>query len=194
MALRLQFSGDGSGAFERSVIEGILDPIKEAAEGAMREAADLIRQRGRQNIASAGFSQRWQEGFGVAMREPRGDEAFAISLQVFHRIGFASIFEGGGVIHGRPLLWLPIEANLPPRARGRRWTPRAYAREVGPLASVRGARRPLLVGRPRGRDKAVPVFFGVPSVTIPDKFDINEIVEDVMSDFERLYDKHLKID
>ena len=166
--------------------------IKEAVEGAANEAASLIRSKGRANIASAGFSQRWQEGFGVNVTASgSGDAGFEVALQVFHRIGYAAVFEGGATIHGRPLLWLPIEANLPPLQGRTRWTPRRYVRLVGPLASGQGRRVPLLFGRPPRRERAIPLFFGVPSVTIPDKFDLNEIIEDVMSDFESLYNKHL---
>lgn len=193
MGLKLQFSGDGAGAYERALMATATE-IKEAVQGAANEAASLIRSKGRQNIAAAGFSARWQEGFGVKVTASgSGETGFEIVLQVFHRIGYAAVFEGGATIHGRPLLWLPIEANLPPPPAKQRWTPRRYVRLVGPLASARGA-RPILVGRPPRRERAVPLFFGVPSVTIPDKFDLNEVVAEVMDDFESLYNKHLKAD
>lgn len=186
MALKLQTSGDSG----REIALGFIEPIKEALDGAMNEAAALIRDRGRRNIAAAGFSPRWQEGFGVVKR----GEGEKSELSIFHRIGYAAVFESQTVIRGRPLLWIPIEDNLPPPPPRRSWSPRLYARTVGPLASVRGGRRPLLVGRPRGRTRAVPLFFGVESITIPDKWDLNEVIDGVMDEFERLYDKHLKVD
>jgi hypothetical protein len=194
MGLKLQFSGDGAGAYERALM-ATASEIKGAVEAAAAEAASMIRSKGRANIASAGFSSRWQEGFGVNVTASGSGEAgFEVVLQVFHRIGYAAVFEGGATIHGRPLLWLPIEANLPPPPGRQRWTPRRYARLVGPLASVQGRRLPLLFGRPPRRERAIPLFFGVPSVTIPDKFDLNEVIQEVMDDFESLYNKHLKAD
>lgn len=186
MPLSLAYSSREGDA--QRLLEGFLQPIVAAVSGAMREAGDLIRKRGRDNIRGAGFgSRRWVEGLQVQVTP--GD-SFDASLRVFHRIGFAGIFEEGGTISGRPLLWLPIDANLP--GGRQRWTPQRYVRQIGPLYSARAAKRPILLGKPPGMPRAVPVFFGVRSVEIRKRFDIAGIVEDVANDFEQLYSKHLK--
>lgn len=166
--------------------EDLRQPVALALVNAMRRAGELIQSRGRANISSAGFSKRFVQGFNAVLDRPRAGEA--IGLRVFHRIGYAGIFEHGGRIVGKPLLWLPIEANLP---RDRRWTPRRFVRSVGPLASARG--RPLLVGRPPGFKRPVPVFVGVRSVELRKRFNINAIVDNVMGDFESLYESSLRI-
>ena len=186
MPLTLSYSSR-EGEVQRS-LEELQQPIASALAGAMKEAGDLIRKRGRDNIRGAGFgSRRWVEGFQV---EVTPADSFDASLRVFHRIGFAGIFEEGGTITGKPLLWLPIDRNLPDKRS--RWTPRQYVRQVGPLYSARAAKRPILVGKPPGKSRAVPVFFGVRSVEIQKRFNISGIVEDVANDFEQLYAKHLK--
>jgi hypothetical protein len=171
-------------------LETLQELSGETLTATMREAGALILKRGRDHIRAAGFaSRRMIQGLQVEV-EPKTGDSLTPSLRVFHRVGFAGIFEEGGTIQGRPLLWLPIEANLP---RGRqRWSPRRFIRLIGPLRSVRGARRPILVGIPPGRSRAVPVFFGVSSVTIPDRWDIAGIVDNVVDEFERLLEKNMK--
>jgi hypothetical protein len=187
MPLTLSYSSH-EGEVRRS-LEELQHPIASALAAAMKEAGDLIRKRGRDNIRQSGLgSRRWIEGLQVQVTPA---DSFDASLRVFHRIGFAGIFEEGGTITGKPLLWLPINANLPDR-RGRRWTPRQYVRQVGPLYSARAAKRPILVGKPPGKSRAVPVFFGVRSVEIQKRFNIAGIVEDVANDFEQIYAKHLR--
>lgn len=186
MALGIVYSSrDGE---VRRALQGLAEPVNAALVAAMREAGDLIQKRGRGNIRSAGFtSRRWTEGLQVQVT-PR--DGFNASLRVFHRVGFAGIFEEGGTIRGKPLLWVPIERNLPAARSG--WTPRRFVRLVGPLRSARSSSRPLLVGKPPGFARPVPVFAGVSSITIRKRFDIAGIVEQVGDQFEALYEKNLR--
>ena len=109
----------------------------------------------------------------------------------------------GGSIRGKPTLWLPLDTT--PKKVGRyRMTPERYRQEIGPLALVKHpGRKPLLFGKmevsarqaqsgalgkvtlPKLRKgaaksgivRAVPLFVGVDSVKIRDRFSINEIVD-----------------
>lgn len=189
MALQLSYRGP-EGEIKRVVLQEMAKPVETALAGALREAADLIQKRGRDNIRSAGFtSRRWVNGFNARVEVRRDAGVARSTINVFHRVGFAGIFEEGGTIVGKPFLYVPVQRNLPP---GENWTPRRFVRTVGPLASVRGARRPILVGKPPGFDRAVPVFVGVRSVNIRKRFNILAVVDRVMSEFEKLYKDHLE--
>jgi hypothetical protein len=85
----------------------------------------------------------------------------------------ASIFETGGTINGNPLLWLPISGT---DAEGIQAS--NYGDQLFSVNRVAGG-VPLLFSV---KDRA-PKYFGVPSVTIPKKFHIAEIVVGVMQEF-----------
>ncbi len=95
-------------------------------------------------------------------------------------------------------------------------TPALYVRSIGPLITIRRpGLPPLLAGkiatnrrgqankskvtlsalRRSGQAKATrlqPLFVGVPQVTIPDKFDIEEIAEKLAGRLSELYFKNLR--
>src|SRR6185436_14550248 len=79
--------------------------INEAKSGAVQDAAHQAVKEGRANIASAGFTSRWQQALTSRFYANEGKDPAAL---IFHRIPFAGVFERGITISGRPLLWLPI--------------------------------------------------------------------------------------
>ena len=85
-------------------------------------------------------------------------------ISMSHDIAYADIFETGGTISGSPLLWLPIGDGP---AGGEK------------LVSAKGASKPLMLSI---NDKS-PKLFGTASVTIPKKWDLNGVVQNVMSNF-----------
>jgi hypothetical protein len=195
MTLQLTFTAL-SGQLGRQLRE-VEKPIAEAATKAIRLAGNAARDEGRKEIASAGFSRRWQTALRVAF-EPKRGNSINCSARLRHSIGYATIFETGGTIQGSPLLWVPLrDAPLPKSSRGSRMTPSQFAKQIGPLASVNvPGTPPLLVAKAdrgkRGRSKVtlgalrrggkgqgniqtVPVFVGVRSVTIRDRWDLREI-------------------
>lgn len=93
----------------------------------------------------------------------------------------ADIFETGGTIHGHPLLWIPISGTD------------AVGIEAGDyggkLFSVnrKAGGPPLLFSV---KDHA-PKYFGVPSVTIPKKFHIEDVQARVMGDLKEIFDNAL---
>lgn len=118
-------------------------------EGAVRASAkDLardIQMQGRAEIARARLSKRWERGFRtwVFPRTPNG--SLDVTVRGRHRIGYANIFERGGTIRGRPLLWIPLSST--PKINGRPATAGAFVRAVGPLHTIRRpGKPPLLAG------------------------------------------------
>lgn len=182
--------------------------IAAAATAAVREAGDVAQREGRANISSSGFSARWQTGWRADMLSPKPGQEPTIDAAVLlhHRIGIASVFESGAKIQGKPLLWLPIEANLPPG----RWTPRKYVQRMGPLKSINvPGRKPMLVrAKPLRRDaaskrrleraglstseKSVPLFVGVDAVSIRKRFRLIDITKRAASRLSEFYSKNLK--
>jgi hypothetical protein len=171
-----------------------------AATAAITQVAGEAKILGRANIAAAGFSSKWQNALRSEVFPKSGVSLNAAAI-IFHKIPYSGIFDTGGTIHGQPLLWLPIEANLPARSGLRAWTPAAYAKQFGPLVSVNvPGRRPLLFARVmtrrrRGvglREKPKPLFVGIDSVTIGKKFNITQIVRDAAARLPEIYAAKLK--
>lgn len=179
-----------------------------AATAAVKQAGDQAQQEGRQNIGGAGnFPAPWVTGWRADMLAPKGSAAPTIdaAVLVHHRIGLASVFETGAKIAGQPLLWLPIEKNLPPG----KWTPKKYIKLVGLLRSVNlPGRSPMLVSvRPKrdaasirrlqrlGRttpDGGVPVFVGIDAVTLRKRFNLVAITKKAAARVSEFYFKNLK--
>ncbi len=132
------------GEFAQAIAD-IKKPIAKAATAAMKDTAELAKKGGRASIARAGFSSKWQNALRADVY-PAGKASMSPAAVIRHKIDYAGIFEEGATISGNPLLWLPIEANLPLQSGGRRWTPKAAAAVLGPLRFVKTASgRPLLV-------------------------------------------------
>jgi hypothetical protein len=92
-----------------------------------------------------------------------------------------NIFEDGGVVHGNPLLWLPLSGT---DAEGIR-----AADYPGGLFSVnRKAGGPPLLFSVADR---APKYFGIESVTIPKKFHLAEIQTSVMASFQKIFEDAL---
>jgi Family of unknown function (DUF6441) len=159
-------------------------PVATAAVAALRETAANAVQEGRSNIAGAGkFGPKWQQG--LQYRTEGATDAGEPSLQakaiIFHKIGYAGVFEHGATIAGKPLLWIPTTEGGPPASRsGKKLT----------SATVRG--KPMLFdANDKDRDRK-PLYIGVPSVRIPKKWRITEIVKQHAARIAELFIKHFK--
>ena len=159
-------------------------PVATAAVAALRETAANAVQEGRQNIAGAGkFGPSWQQGlqYRTVDAVEGGEPSLQAKAIIFHRMGIAGVFEHGATIEGKPLLWLPTDPGAPPASRsGKRLV----------SATVRG--RPMLFdARDRARDRK-PLYIGVPSVRIPKKWRIIEIVKERAKELGALFIKNFK--
>lgn len=179
------------GEFSRA-ITGIENPIASAATAAMRQAAEIIKRDARVSMASGGMSKRFQDAFRVDVYPSSGD-SISPAAHAYHKIRYAGIFEEGATIKGSPLLWLPITGALPTQG-GRPVRINQYRRSRGRLVSLRRRRGPPLLGAPVGSDgRIVPVFVGVPAVTVGKKFDVTAVINSVANQFESLYSSNLKV-
>lgn len=154
----------------RGVFQGDLDKMAEAATSAMAETAEAAKAKGRASISAAGFSSRWQNSLRANVYPSGGGKSLSPAALIFDKIRYSEIFQTGGTISGDPMLWLPIEANLP---GGTKWTPAKYSASFGRLISInRPGHRPLLVDARR----RLPVFVGISQVTLRKKFNVDEAV------------------
>jgi hypothetical protein len=138
-------------------IDATIAQVNKAVTAAMNMCRSMIEEKARAMISVSGkFGGRWVDGLHVTLDNMR--------LSMSHDIPYADIFETGGTISGSPLLWLPIGGGP---AEGEK------------LVSAKGASKPLMLSI---TDKS-PKLFGTASVTIPKKWDMNGIVQNVMQNF-----------
>lgn len=213
--MALQFFASAIRGELRESLEAIYEPIAEAGTAAMREMGDAIKLRGRANIAAAGFSRKWQNAFRVDVFPKRGASADAAAW-VYHRIPYADVFETGETIRGKPTLWVPLP-TAPKRIGRKKITPKRFVSEIGPLFPIRGrggmpllaanvaARRRLRPGgalslsslrrgaHGDGPTQAVPIFVGLPTVTLSDRFSLREITRNGASLLAELYARNLRV-
>lgn len=175
MALRFVATKVAAPKFKQN-LAGLGERMSKALEAAANMAASLIQERGRADIASAGeFQGDWIGGLKV-QAEKVGQKNMRISMT--HSDPRVAIFEKGGVVKGKPLLWIPLSST---DAVGIR--PRDY----GGLYSVNnpGQKHPLLFSI---KDKQ-PKYFGIEQITQPKRFHLAEIQKSVMANFRQLFDQ-----
>jgi len=92
------------------------------------------------------------------------------------------VFEHGPtVIHGKPMLWIPTTPGGPTASRsGKKLV----------SATVRGT--PMMFDDDDKDRNRKPLYIGVESVTIPDKFRVTEIVKKHVAKFATLFSKHFR--
>jgi hypothetical protein len=164
-----------------ALIAQIQSQIAEAEAGAVQDAAKLAVTQGRANIAAAGFPGQWQKALTSKFFPNKGGDPAAL---IFDTSPFAGVFERGARIGGRPLLWLPLERNLPTGIH----TPRAYR---GRLVSVNVAGKPPLLFDAARRDLG-PLFVGVSQVNIRKHFDLYRIFAQAAARMDEFYQKRIK--
>lgn len=141
--------------------------LRKAITSTAYKIASEVQQRGRVDIAQAGrFGPNWIFGLrAFKQRKEAGTDRTVITVR--HNIPFAEIFEEGGVVKGKPLLWIPFsDAKDAVGLRARRFNLKLYQ-----IKSRKGT--PLLI-TPKGQ----PKYFGVRSITEPKLFHIRQIAGD----------------
>jgi len=158
--------------------------VATASIAALRETAANAVQEGRRDIASAGaFGANWQRDLQYLTKNATqaGEPSLQAKAIVFHRSALAGVFEHGISIQGKPLLWIPTTPGAPKASRSRKKLT---------SATVRG--KPMLFDAD-DRDRArKPLYIGVPSVRIPKKWRITEIVKEHAAQLGQLFIKHFK--
>jgi hypothetical protein len=164
-----------------ALIAQIQSQVADAEAGAVQDAAKLAVTLGRANIAAAGFPAQWQKALTSKFFPNKGGDPAAL---IFDTSRFAGVFERGARISGRPLLWLPLEGNLPTGIH----TPRAYR---GRLVSVNVAGKPPLLFD-AGHRELGPLFVGVSQVNIRKRFDLYRIFAQAAAQMQDFYEKRIK--
>lgn len=176
MTAQFQFKGQGVGPQLRHGIQRAQKRIRSSIEFTMREAAAEMLRRGRADIA-AGIkaTSRWLRGLhaDVTLGKDRS------TITVSHDVPYWTIFQFGGKIKGKPLLWIPLSFS----------GERRRARDRGGLFRVdRVGKAPLLLDISTKQ----PIYFGKESVTIPKKFHIIEIAREIGRSLRAIYSKHFR--
>lgn len=212
------FAKAAAGQFDEAMGEAV-QRVRVGAMAAAHEAAQIGKAMGRADIAAAGFGQKWQNTFRSEVY-PQRAMSTRPTVHFYHQIAYSGIFESGGAIAGSPLLWLPLPST-PKRVGRNRMTPETFVDQIGPLFPIAGkGGRPLLAANvstdrrgQRERDKppvtlsalrrgagggagtvAVPMFFGISSVTLRDRFSIREIVEKIAAEMPSLFARQFDSD
>ena len=161
-------------------------PMATAAVAALRDVAAESVQEGRSNIAAAGagFTRaQWQSGlqYRTSGATEGGEPSLQARATIFHKYGIAGVFEYGATIRGRPMLWIPTRHGAPTASKsGKKLT----------SATVRG--QPMLFDADDKDRNRKPLYIGVPSVRIPKKFRITEIVKAHAAKIAQAFIKHFK--
>ena len=152
-------------------------PVAVAAEAALRDVAADAVQEGRADIAAAGegFTHaEWLSGLQYRVFGDRvgGQATLSGVATIFHKYGIASVFETGATIKGHPLMWVPTDKGLARLGGARR--PSRSGKKLT-FATVKGV--PMAFdAADKVRDRK-PLYIGLPSVSIPKKFHIVDIVK-----------------
>jgi hypothetical protein len=171
MAFQIITSKTAAPKFKQN-LAGLQDRFEKAFTAAMNMAASMIRTLDLADIANAGnFSGRWGAGLKVEVIDRN-------RISTVLDMDGASIFAKGGIIKGNPLLWIPISGTNAVGTQAKDY--------AGGLFSVnrKSGGRPLLFSI---ADKT-PKYFGIESVTIPQKFFFAENQKSVMANFRSIFD------
>lgn len=164
----LKFSITTIGPKYAALLRKKADQIQSSAVQAMEEVRDEILEKGRANISGAGnFGPRWTEGLKGEVKEVSPGE---VDLTITHDVPYYMVHEKGALIRGKPLLAIPLSFAGVPKG--------LYARNYpGGLFRVdrKAGGTPLLLSR---SDKQ-PKYFLIASVTIPKRFQVLEIINQV---------------
>jgi hypothetical protein len=156
-------------------LERIKLRIQRAIGNASGKLADNILTAGRADITGAGrFGARWTQGLtsGIA------GEGLIRTITIREAVPYWRVFQYGAIIHGKPLLWIPLSfAGIPPGTRARDFRGRLFR------VDRKGGGAPLLLSA----DDKKPKYFGAKSVRIPKKFHLVEIARAEANTFGALY-------
>lgn len=195
------------------VMKEVRRDIARAATKAVGDATKLAQSRGKTALASAGMGSRFQKALQAKLYPPHGESLNPIGI-VALKIGYASVFEEGATISGKPLLWIPLP-SVPNGPNGNPLSPKEYGARVGGLVTLRvPGKPPMLAGIINSADQAritksgkinkraiksaqqrgrlTPLYIGVHSITEPKKYDLKSIFREAGDEIPALYESYLK--
>ncbi len=185
MKVRLNLAGERIGPqLERKSVKW-KSQVNEAARGVADDMVDYVVPRARADIANAGrFGVRWSQGFTATVDEGGGHIRVSFIMPNEPPMRYWRTFEFGAVIHGKPLLWIPL--SFAADAQGIR--ARDYPGKLFRVDRKAGGAPLLLGGKP-----ASPKYFGIAQVTIPKKFHLRSIIRDGARQMKLFYTERMKL-
>lgn len=172
MALRFVLTGEPFHVQLERRFAFIYGNMRKAMKLAAKEVAANIEYNIKQDIQAAGnFSSRWQNSFKVTVRY----FLFGADIDIRSNDPIFVFFTKGGIIHGKPLLWLPLSGS------GVTVPPSRYPGKLFSGKSRKGT--PLLFSAVSKK----PIYFGVAVVHIPQKFHLDRIVRAETAKFGEIY-------
>jgi hypothetical protein len=185
--VRIFFSGERVGPQLARSAKKNADKILASERGAAKDVVAYVVPKARADIAKAGkFGGRWTDGFNGKVTEGGGFIRVAFTMPKTPPMKFWRVFQNGAIIHGKPLLWIPL--SFAKDAQGVR------AKDYpGKLFRVnrKGGLAPLLMTR-SGGGPAQAKYFGKASVKIPKKFHLVEIIKAGAQQMKTFYSKRMK--
>lgn len=172
--VKLVFSAVGGEKAWRKAFDDIYGDIAQAATASMEAIALQIKRESRQSIAAAGFSTRFQNALRVEAYPKPPKKSVRAVVQLWHDTRYAGIFETGGTIKGKPLLWVPLR-GIPTHIGKYRTSPSLWTQTHGPLVYVNRGGHPTLWGKVGKEHRAI--FVGLTSVTLTKRFKVIAAVE-----------------
>lgn len=191
-------------------------PIAKAAMAAMKDVTTVAKADGRKAISAGGGGlKKMQNALRSEVYPNRGGKtSMTPAGHLWVRSNWFGIHQTGGGISGSPWLWIPLSTT--PRIGRSHATPQSYRAKVGPLQFIHPpGRRPLLVAAIRvtakrgqkaisigqlrrgtsgktGTIRSVPIFVGVPNVTIKKRLSVVEAIQKAAAKLPGLYSRYLK--
>src|SRR5665213_1428397 len=109
--MSLEFHIDSISSDLKAAMLAFGDPIAAAGTQAVKIAGFTALNLGQGDIREAGFGSRWVNTWKVNFYQVAPPQIDAAAW-LYHKIPYAEIFEDGGTIVGRPMLWIPLR-NAP---------------------------------------------------------------------------------
>jgi hypothetical protein len=120
-------------------------PMAAAATEAINIAGSTAVTLGRGDIGQAGFGARWQNTWRVNFYQVTPPQIDAAAW-LYHKIPFAEIFEDGGTIVGKPMLWVPLRNAPLSFGQGKKHlSPKSLIQRGVKLFSIERAGKPPLL-------------------------------------------------
>lgn len=184
--VRLYLDGERAGPLFKRGTERQGDKIRTAVRGAASDAAVEIEARGDVSIEAGGnFGSRWTEAFHATVTEGGGSIRISAGFDGDDTVNVAwPVFEFGATIKAKNpsgLLWIPF--SFAGDAKGV-W-PSAYPDPLFRVTRKSDGLEMLL-------SEDGPKYFGKPSVTVPRKWKLREIIRDVAREFHDYFNERFK--
>jgi hypothetical protein len=183
MELRLVFDGNEAGRKIKHNMDQMGKQVREAMRKAAEDAAQEIMARGADDIQGAGnFGERWQDALDSQVTETQRTLRVETTMMGGPPVSYWRVFEYGADISAKNpsgLMWLPWGLD---KSRTDGLWPRAYGMEN--LFRVKN----VLFDR----DSMQPMYFGTPSVHIPQKFHLRDIIMQVSRELKSYYAEHMR--